>query len=74
MNERPTKMIDGIRIIGVIDPAGDGCFKWLRGEQICCTDYELTSCRCPFRTNPNLKGFWLPEDQALPLLLTGDVK
>ena len=29
MNERPTKMIDDVKIIGVIDPAIDGCIVWV---------------------------------------------
>ena len=76
MNERPTKMIDGIKIIGVIEPATDGCSVLLRGEHTYCVHYDDRSpiCTCPFQDQPNQKGLWLTEDQALPLLLTGDVK
>lgn len=74
MKDRPAKMINGIKIVGVIDPAIDGCIVWVKGKAIRCIHADDEEpCRCPFYgRSPG--GFWLPEDQALPLLLTGDVE
>lgn len=71
MSDRPTKMVNGIKVIGVRDPGLDGCFTWIRGTCIRCVHADKKVCHCPYSGS---EGFWLPEDQALPLLLTGDVK
>jgi hypothetical protein len=74
MKERPTKTINGVKIVGVVGPMIDGCLVWVGGKATRCVHIDDEEpCRCPFYgQSPN--GFWLPEDQALPLLLTGDVK
>lgn len=76
MKDRSIKWLDGVKLIGVIDPANDGCFILLRGERIYCPEIKDSICSCPFGALPGLppSGMWLTEEQALPLLLTGDAK
>lgn len=74
MKERPIKWINGVKLIGVIDPANDRCFIPLRGERTYCADFNGRECICPFRYRSGSDGLWLTEKQALPLLLTGDAK
>lgn len=74
MKDRPIKWFGGTKLIGVIDPALGGCSILRRGERTHCFHIETTACRCPFLDQHTSAGLWLTEEQALPLLLTGDVK